>query len=534
MPTIGPSMASRPGAGFGPLPDVEGLTIRSLLDAGARAHPDRVFSTFPESHHTLTWAELREAGSRVSARLSASGVPRGAGVGILMSNGRTALELFLGCMYAGRITATFNPVAGLETLAYVIAHSGVTQLYTDEAHVDLAEGAVKLSGSELTLQKLDKDSGLPDSVSGRAERSRQPDPGDDALLVYTSGTTGRPKGVIHTHASLLAGGANTVSAHRLERDDRALCVLPLCHINGQVVTVIAPLVSRSSVVLPSRFSTSNFWEWIVTEGCTWFSVVPTMLSYLLDREGAPRAAGENKLAHVRFGRSASAPLAPAVHRAFVERFGIPLVETMGVTEAAAQILSNPLDPAVQKIGSPGCACGNEVRIGEPGTPENATSREGEIEVYGPNIMRAYLNDEAATRKAFTTDGWYRTGDLGRMDRDGFVFVTGRRKELIIKGGENISPREIDDVLYRFPGILEAAAIGVPDPDYGEEIAACVVAVAGVRVDERALRDFCIDTLGSFKAPRFFHFLDALPKGPSGKIQRLKLSGAVSRLAQQDP
>ena len=528
MPTIGQSTANSPGAGFGPLPDMGGLTIRSLLDAGALEHPDRVFSVFPESRHVLTWSELRQAGVRVSACLSAAGIPGGAGVGILMANGRTALELFLGSMYAGRVTATFNPVAGLETLAYVIAHSGVTQLYTDEAHAELAAGAVKLSRKEVDLQRVDRDTGLPTPGAKRSKGSKKPRPGDDALLIYTSGTTGRPKGVIHTHASLLAGGANTVSAHQLERDDRALCVLPLCHINGLVVTVIAPLVSRSSVVLPSRFSTSSFWEWIVTEGCTWFSVVPTMISYLLGLDDAPRSVADDRLGHVRFGRSASAPLAPAVHRAFVERFGIPLVETMGVTETAAQILSNPLDPVAQRIGSPGRACGNEVRIGEAGAPEGGAGREGEIEVRGPNLMRAYLNDEHATREAFTADGWYRTGDLGRMDPDGFVYVTGRIKELIIKGGENISPREIDDVLYRFPGVLEAAALGVPDPEYGEEIAACVVPVPGARVDEGALRDFCIDMLGSFKSPRFFHFLEELPKGPSGKIQRLKLLGSLSR------
>jgi len=211
----------------------------------------------------------------------------------------------------------------------------------------------------------------------------------------------------------------------------------------------------------------------------------------------------------------------------VERFDIPIVETMGITETAAQVLSNPLDPQAQRIGSPGLACGNEVRIGSTRVGKSAEAGEGEIEVRGPNLMRCYLDDPVATKEAFTADGWYRTGDLGRMDGEGYVYVTGRIKELIIKGGENISPREIDDVLYRYPGVLEAAAVAVPDQDYGEDILACVVVVPGSQIKEDALRAFCLEELGAFKSPRSFLFMDSLPKGPSGKIQRRKLSSDVS-------
>lgn len=204
-----------------------------------------------------------------------------------------------------------------------------------------------------------------------------------------------------------------------------------------------------------------------------------------------------------------------------------MVETMGITETAAQILSNPLDPAQQKIGSPGLPCGNEIRIRDGEGVDCKNGVVGEIEVRGSNLMRTYLNDELATREAFSADGWYRTGDLGYKDISGYVYVTGRIKEIIIKGGENISPREIDDVLYRYPGVLEAAAIAVPDPEYGEDIAACVVPNPGQQLDKNALRDFCIKTLGPFKSPKHIYVLDELPKGPSGKIQRLKLSGEYS-------
>ena len=520
-------MVSRPAAGFAPLPDVKGQTVRSVLDYGAEQHPDRVFAVFPETHTRVTWGEQRQTAARLWSRLTDSGVSDGEAVGTLMANGRTALELFLGCMYSRCVSLMLNPVAGIDTLGYVIKHSGIRQLFVDDDHADLASAAVTASRQQVKVHRVAADSGLQLPETQNHQDTGAPRSADDALLIYTSGTTGRPKGVIHTHASLLAGGANICSAHHLNSSDRALCVLPLCHINGQVVTVMAPLVSCSSVVMPRKFSTQRFWCWAVKENCTWFSVVPTMISYLLGTDEGTEHITESQLADIRFGRSASAPLAPAVHKAFVERFGIPLVETMGITETAAQILSNPLDPVQQKIGSPGLPCGNSVRLRDAEGEDCKNGVEGEIEVRGPNLMRTYLNDEQATREAFSADGWYRTGDMGYRDGSGYVYVTGRIKEIIIKGGENISPREIDDVLYRFPGILEAAAIAVPDPEYGEDIAACVVLHPGQQFDENALRDFCIKALGQFKSPRNIYVLEELPKGPSGKIQRLKLSGDYS-------
>ena len=521
-------MVSRSATGFAPLADLKGQTVRSVLDYGAKQFPDRVFAVFPETHGKVTWGEQRQTAARLRPHLTNSGVSEGETVGMLMANGRTALELFLGCMYSRRVSLMLNSVAGIDTLGYVIKHSGIRQLFTDDDHADLANAAVIASCQQVKVHRVAGDGGLQLLETQNHQDTDPPRSADDALLIYTSGTTGRPKGVIHTHASLLAGGANTCSAHHLGNSDRALCVLPLCHINGQVVTVMAPLVSGSSVVMPRKFSTQRFWHWVVKEDCTWFSVVPTMISYLLGTEEATQHTTESQLSNVRFGRCASAPLAPAVHKAFVARFGIPMVETMGITETAAQILSNPLDPAQQKIGSPGLPCGNEIRIRDGEGADCKNEVVGEIEVRGPNLMRTYLNDEQATREAFSTDGWYRTGDLGHKDGSGYVYVTGRIKEIIIKGGENISPREIDDVLYRFPGILEAAAIAVPDPEYGEEIAACVVPNPGQQLDENALREFCIKALGQFKSPKHIYVLDELPKGPSGKIQRLKLSGDYSR------
>jgi len=281
-------------------------------------------------------------------------------------------------------------------------------------------------------------------------------------------------------------------------------------------------------VMPHRFRVSRFWDWIITNDCTWFSAVPTIISYLLGADDRAADPSIESLKQMRFGRSASAALPPAVHEAFVERFGVPLVETMGITETAAPILSNPLNPQGHRIGSPGRACGNDVRIAKESQAMTQVNTEGEIQVRGANLMMRYLKEPEKTKEAFTEDGWYRTGDLGRMDSDGYVFVTGRIKELIIKGGENIAPREIDDVLYQFPGILEAAAIGMPDSNYGEDVAACVVPSPGTVIDLDGLRAHCEQNLGRFKTPSAFHVMDELPKGPSGKIQRLKLVESLNK------
>ena len=526
MGITGRVMASNAPLTFAEVEDCRALTIRQLIDQYAKAHPEKAFAVFPDSGIELTWLELQKTCVQLHAYLESLGAKPGDRIGMLTANGQSALELFLGCMYGGFTIATFNPVAGEAALRYVLDHSEVKMVFVDETNAD---SAMKICSEEMPALKViqteaTKPLTLP-AVDGDVAPF-SPESQDDALLIYTSGTTGRPKGVIHSHASLLAGGANTMAAHHLTPDDRALCVLPLCHINGQVVTVMAPLLSGSSVAMPSRFRVSRFWDWMGAHRCTWFSAVPTIISYLLGAEDAVTDPEIKDLAHVRFGRSASAALPPAVHRAFVERFGIPLVETMGITETAAPILSNPLNPAEHRIGSPGKSCGNEVRIAKESNAVAGHGSEGEIQIRGDNVMKGYLKDSEKTREAFTSDGWYRTGDLGHMDEEGYVFVTGRIKELIIKGGENIAPREIDDVLYQFPGVLEAAAVGIADSRYGEEVAACVVASPGNAIDVDKLRAHCEKNLGTFKTPSVFHVMETLPKGPSGKIQRLKLVDSI--------
>jgi len=292
-----------------------------------------------------------------------------------------------------------------------------------------------------------------------------------------------------------------------------------------MVSVMGALYSGGQLVVAPKFSASKFWHDMAEYKCTWFSIVPTIISYLIenDAEGVSDEMMADVKSTVKFGRSASAALSPAKHKAFEERFGIHIVETMGLTETAAQILSNPMPPAEFKYGSPGKAYGNEAKIINDDGSDAPNNKIGELMIRGDNVMQGYYKNPTVTAETVTEDGWLHTGDLAYEDDDGFFFITGRLKELIIKGGENIAPREIDDILYGHPAVLEAAAFGIDDEHYGQEVMASVALCPGMEVSCEELQDLCIEKLGKYKAPKNISIMDELPKGPSGKIQRLKLS-----------
>ena len=271
--------------------------------------------------------------------------------------------------------------------------------------------------------------------------------------------------------------------------------------------------------MAAKFSAAAFWQQAVEHRCTWINVVPTIISYLLEGAAPP----QDDLRNIRFCRSASAALPPEHHRAFERKFGIGIVETMGLTETVAPSFSNPMQPAERRLGSVGRASGCEARVAAADGRTLSDGQTGEILLRGPQVMKGYYKNDAATRAAFHADGWLRTGDLGHRDGDGFFFVTGRIKELIIKGGENIAPREIDEALLGHPAVLEAAAVGIPDRHYGQEIMACVVLREGRSCSENEMREYCLDVLGRYKTPRVIRFVAELPRGPSGKVQRLKLT-----------
>jgi long-chain acyl-CoA synthetase len=498
-------------------------TVFELVERQAATQPDAVYAVATEDAQSITFAGLRDACADVGAGLAAMGLMPGETLSLVMPNGLQTLRLLLGAMHAGHCVNPVNLLSHPEQMRYVLEHSDCRLVATTPEWAERVRAALAGLSREVPVVVLASDgdiAALREAFAVDGHRVGGPSPAGEAtaLLMYTSGTTGVPKGVMLTQANLAANAEAISREHRLGPADRVLAVLPLYHINAFAVTMLAPLAHGGSLAIAPKFSAAQFWSQAIETRCTWLNVVPTIISYLLEGAAPPRES----LHRIRFCRSASAALPPEHHRAFEARFGIGIVETMGLTETAAPAFSNPLARELRKVGSVGRASGGEAGVIDASLAPVARGTTGELVVRGPHVMRGYYKNEDATRASFTPDGWLRTGDLGHCDTDGFFFVTGRIKELIIKGGENIAPREIDEVLLAHPAVLEAAAVGIPDRHYGQEILACVVLRDGVECSAADLHAFCVERLGRYKTPRVFRFVGALPRGPSGKVQRLKL------------
>jgi acyl-CoA synthetase (AMP-forming)/AMP-acid ligase II len=458
-------------------------TLRDVLAGHAARQPQRPFLIAPETGRVLSYGEI-ERQARILARfLAASGLKRGDKVALYLHNGYQAALLFLSAMIGGYVVVPMNLLSQRSQLAYVLGHCDCRLLFTSlEYEKQLAEA---LADTRRAIEVIVIDSDAPSLFledrlpSGEFEPVSAEDP---ALLMYW---------------------------HGLTPQDRCLSSLPIYHINGQVIATLTPFVSGGSLVAPHRFSVTDWWNLVERFDATWINMVPTIIAYLLN---AADSARTYRFPRLRFGRSASSPLPPEHHKAFERTFGVPVIECMGMTETSSVAFANLQDPAKKRYGSLGLPCGIEARV-----------VDGELQLRGPNVMRAYYKSPEQSAKAFAGEGWLRSGDLGHRDADGYYYITGRLKELIIKGGENIAPREIDEALLRHPAVLEAAAVGVPDKDYGQEILACIVVREGSRLAESELRAFCLAELGRYKTPKLFRFVAELPKGPSGKVQRLKLA-----------
>jgi len=533
------------------------VSIRDLIDVQAAVRPDAVYALATGDGRAMSYGDLLRSCRAVGSALQALGSRPGDHISLVMPNGLGTLAMLLGALYCGRCVNPVNLLSQPDQMGYVLEHADARIVLVSPEWEARVRGLVASITRPVEVVVVDPDHGDLSLAAGVAPAGNTSDPSEtpvtpdapdprhalDApgapgaplpqalgLLMYTSGTTGRPKGVMLTQANLVASARAISSEHELTERDRVAAVLPLYHINAFAVTMLAPLAHGGSLAMPPRFSATAFWEQVSTHRCTWINLVPTMISFLL--EGGAPAAG--MLRDIRFCRSASAALPPEHHRAFEQMFGIGIVETMGLTETVAPSFSNPMPAGQRRIGSVGRPSGCEARVADPEGVSLPDGETGEILLRGPQVMKGYYKDPDATRAAFHSNGWLRTGDLGHRDADGYYFVTGRIKELIIKGGENIAPREIDEALLRHPAVLDAAAVGVPDRHYGQEILAVVVLREGAACSESQLRDFCTQALGRFKTPAVIRFAADLPRGPSGKVQRLKLPDLLPQAGAVPP
>jgi amino acid adenylation domain-containing protein len=496
-------------------------TIRELIDDRADAQPDAAFLIGPETGRILTFRGLQEQSGLISAQLRQAGLEPGDKIAFLMNNGLFTAQLFLGAMYSGFVAVPLNVRAGASQLSYTLDHCDARVVFVEEQYATLIKEVLAGVRREVRVIPANVDNFVAEGGATAPISPPPPAPDAVALLMYTSGSTGQPKAAIHTHRTILAQARNSVVSHQLTSTDRSLLVLPLYHINAECVTLIPTLLSGGSVVVPHYFGVSQFWDWIDEHRCTWSALVPTIISQLLDWKD-PRAESRGEaFARIRFLRSSSAPLSPSLHQEFLDKFKLPLIQAMGCSEGG-NVFSNPVPPGVNKIGSPGLPWGFETRIVNRDGADLPPNEPGEVLLRGPAMMQGYYKDPVGTAAALDTDGWLHTGDLAFRDEEGYFFVVGRSKELIIKGGTNIAPKQIDEVMESHPAVLEAAAVGVPDRYVGEDLVAFAVLRKGMNCDERELLSFCESRLGHFKTPTRIHFVDDLPKGPSGKVQRLRL------------
>jgi acyl-CoA synthetase (AMP-forming)/AMP-acid ligase II len=497
-----------------------------LLDALAGS-ADRPAVVLPEGGAGLTYAELRQQVEAAAEALAAAGIRRGDRVAMALPNGLAAIVCFLAAATAGT-AAPLNPACREEEFRFYLDDTGARLLLVPPAGADAARRAAEGRVQVITVGE-DVRGRVQLDTSARRRTPEAPTVDDVALVLHTSGSTGRPKRVPLTHANLTISAANIVGSYTLTAEDVSLCVMPLFHVHGLVASTLATLASGGTVVVPSKFNPLAFWRTARDQRATWYSAVPTLHQLLLARvePGAARPAGAE---HLRFIRSCSAALPPQVMHDLEAAFGAPVVEAYGMTEAAHQMSSNPLPPGERLAGSVGRGTDVAIAIMDAHGTLLAAGERGEVVIRGPNVTAGYENNPDANAASFT-GGWFRTGDQGVLDGNGYLTLVGRLKELINRGGEKISPREIDEVLLEHPAVAEAVSFGVPHRIWGEEVAAAVVlhpAVSGgPATTEAELVAYCRERLADFKRPKRIHITDAIPRTATGKIQRRLVAAAYT-------
>ncbi|NTW00085.1 MAG: AMP-binding protein [Oscillochloris sp.] len=488
-------------------------TLLDLLDRGEPGLPALVAPGRPD----LSYAALRDNVMSLAGQLQETGIGRGDRVAIAMGNGPEMVIAFLAAATAAT-AAPLNPKYRADEFAFYYEDTRAKALIVIPGTLDVARAAL-LPGMQLIEAETQPDGTLSFAIQPSAfnlQDAAQPD--DVAMILHTSGTTSRPKRVPIRHRNLATSATNIIETYQLGPHDRALCVMPLFHIHGIVASMLSTLASGGTLICPAGFDAMRFWSWVEQYKPTWYSAVPTMHQLLLAR--AERNLELIRANPFRFIRSSSASLPPVVMERLEQTFAAPVLESYGMTEASHQMSSNPLPPALRKAGTVGIGIGVDVAIMDAAGNLLPSGQKGEVVVRGGNVVDGYENNPEANASAFT-NGWFRTGDQGYQDEDGYLALTGRLKELINRGGEKISPLEIDDVLLRHPAVAEALAFAVPHKTLGEDVHAAVV--LKVDASEKELREHCARSLADFKVPRQIHILETLPRGATGKLQRITMA-----------
>jgi acyl-CoA synthetase (AMP-forming)/AMP-acid ligase II len=491
--------------------------ISDLLENGG---PSRIAIT-TAGGPAFSYDQLQHQVGELSRELNDLGLGKGDRIAIALPNGLEVISSFLAASTVGT-AAPLNPAYTRDEFKFYLEDTGARALIVPPKGADEARAA---AGDDILLIEadIDTDGRVRFLSSGQLTTRRSENAHDDiALILHTSGTTSRPKRVPLSHANLMTSARNVADTYQLTSDDVSLCVMPLFHVHGLVASTLATLFTAGTVVVPAKFNPLSFWSTVRDSGATWYSAVPTIHQVLLTRAKGARPAGAERL---RFIRSCSAALAPQMMSDIESTFGVPILEAYGMTEAAHQMASNPLPPAPRKTGSVGPGTAVEIAILDEEGSLLPIGTTGEVSIKGPNVFGGYEGNVEATAESFS-NGWFRTGDQGYLDDDGYLMLVGRIKELINRGGEKISPREIDEALLRHPAIAEAVCFGIPDRVYGEGVAAAVVLKAGTT--EKELIAHCRSSLSDFKCPTKIYILESIPRTATGKIQRRNVAAACQR------
>jgi acyl-CoA synthetase (AMP-forming)/AMP-acid ligase II len=495
-------------------------TVFNLLARGAADHS----AIGAPGRSWLTYAALRALAGRTVADLNAMGIGRNDRVAIVLPNGPEMAAAFV-AIAAGATTAPLNPSYKSDEFDFYLSDLNAKALVIQRGMESPARAAAAARGIPIVELVPGDAAGAFTLVSETPLTGEAAHPGmaaaeDVALVLHTSGTTSRPKIVPLRQVNITASAYHIAETLRLTPDDVCMNIMPLFHIHGLIAATLSSLAAGAGVNCTPGFNAFRFFTWFNEVRPSWYTAVPTMHQAILGL--APRNAAAIAAGRLRFIRSSSSSLPPQVMEALEQAFGVPVIEAYGMTEASHQMTSNPLPPAARFAGSVGIAAGPEVAVMDDAGTLLPAGSLGEVVIRGRNVTAGYENNPTANASAFT-NGWFRTGDQGIIDDQGYLRLTGRLKELINRGGEKISPIEVDTVLMDHPAVAQCLTFAIPHPMLGEEVAAAVVLAEGATATEPQLREFVAGRVAQFKVPRKIVFLAEIPKGATGKLQRIGLA-----------